>query len=1206
MGVAATDVMLETSAFSHFWQLINGALHLQSEPYRAIAPAESGLVEALGVLLLAGLSSALGQGIVLFIRRTRPAKFAIGLGCFALVYVIGYLLGALTIWLTALVFLQRHLAMTLVVDMLALAYAPQLFAALGALPYLGVPILLGLALWSLISLIVGLRDVLGLTVLEALAITLASGLVAYLLERSFHRPLLLLSRLLGEQVQINLGLGTRLNLLEQRINQVVDRQLQQPSTTSLVTASLPDGPESRPSSRVSTLWRWFAGLLGLAITVPVGLGTAALVWPAAEWFLSLTEQAGWFLGLGLIALLLFCIAALMAPLEALGWWAGWYGAPLPSVAAPASATPGHQQPIERYVIYLDGIGQASATYLPDVQDFLKSLRAALPVQYCLVEGVIPYSALNLPLDEGKDPLLRFYWRLATRWQSSQQGGAVRQLVSTTILLRNLIKVAVSADSRYGPIYNLAIAHNIYDSLLARGYVPGSGIPLTFIGYSGGGQMALATAPYLRDALQSPTDIVSLAGVFSGNHRFLRLGQIFHLKGQRDGVEPIGALVFPKRWTIQSLSFWNRAKRLGKVTFLSLGPVGHNALQGPLDANYVLPEGQSSLDQTVDLVIGLVTGRSAIAQAAVRPKPSNYFRYLELAWNWPSKYPVRPAVPLDPTYFQPVAPWIGRLILPPRELRSPDAGVLCELYQAPEPYADWVGQQVWLRWQITPEINQFRQQSRCDLHFSDEANNQLQQGLVLPVRLNHWRQVDPLESLAGAHPEDDLLVRLPDPVQVTVTDGECPTLRIARDPVLISGRFVALVQLLTPQAAGDRWRVRHFNRLSGCFDGPEATFRFPLAMKDVNGVAPTSTQALADHASNLSGWYVYGQPDATDEFTVVAVLPRQLVRLQSATVLSEADAVRSTIQHPEQILPQPQRVKGALSNCLLRGAIPDWQRGDRALVLHCYGGIGGAAGEPVAQASIYFGHFAFGVAEVVSDPLSGELIFDLDYCQVYTHNGDGLVSARQSWSRYLGDRQYGWLGTRPTLHLLLRLDCFTQPFSRAGQSRSALNALETSLAWMMARYRVGDGTGVTLVGPAYNCAVDSNQALFQSLQRFRRNLNDQTAAFTDWRQTHPQESQRLDHLLALERQLRRYLNPIGIERPDWQRADRGLGLSPEEHPLQQLGRALLSWRTILPRVAFEDLAQIFLRHGASCWLLATYQVGNEQPDIEPRLPTRLPL
>lgn len=66
-------------------------------------------------------------------------------------------------------------------------------------------------------------------------------------------------------------------------------------------------------------------------------------------------------------------------------------------------------------------------------------------------------------------------------------------------------------------------------------------------------------------------------------------------------------------------------------------------------------------------------------------------------------------------------------------------------------------------------------------------------------------------------------------------------------------------------------------------------------------------------------------------------------------------------------------------------------GDRALLLHVYGGIGGNNKEPAAATPLFFGHFAYGLATVIQDPLSDERRFEIQYYQVYAHNTDGLTS-----------------------------------------------------------------------------------------------------------------------------------------------------------------------------------------------------------------------
>ena len=77
---------------------------------------------------------------------------------------------------------------------------------------------------------------------------------------------------------------------------------------------------------------------------------------------------------------------------------------------------------------------------------------------------------------------------------------------------------------------------VYKSLIANGYRKNSGVPVTLIGYSGGGQMACAAAPYLKRALDAPVDVISLGGVISGNDPILELEHLYHFVGDKDKIE----------------------------------------------------------------------------------------------------------------------------------------------------------------------------------------------------------------------------------------------------------------------------------------------------------------------------------------------------------------------------------------------------------------------------------------------------------------------------------------------------------------------------------------------------------------------------------------------------------------------------------------------------------------------------------------------
>src|ERR1700686_4639085 len=113
-------------------------------------------------------------------------------------------------------------------------------------------------------------------------------------------------------------------------------------------------------------------------------------------------------------------------------------------------------------------------------------------------------------------------------------------------------------------------------------------------------MAAASAAVLKRAIDAPIDLISLGGVMSGNSRFLELEHLYHLVGSKDGVQRLRPGLFSPRWKIFALSYWNRAVHLGRISFVPLGPVGHQIPGGMLDPNLRLPDGRTSLGQTLDI------------------------------------------------------------------------------------------------------------------------------------------------------------------------------------------------------------------------------------------------------------------------------------------------------------------------------------------------------------------------------------------------------------------------------------------------------------------------------------------------------------------------------------------------------------------------------------------------------------------------------
>lgn len=585
------------------------------------------------------------------------------------------------------------------------------------------------------------------------------------------------------------------------------------------------------------------------------------------------------------------------------------------------------------------------------------------------------------------------------------------------------------------------------------------------------------------------------------------------------------------------------------------------------------------------------------------KLSNYELFRQADFNRPEHYPLDQAV--SPELYRPLAAWLGRLILPPLEQRDTVKGVYFEIHHAGAAYQHLVGQVVYLRWRDQPEVMSRVWSAARDVYLSQAVEQSLAEGLIHPARLNHWRLVTSLESLAGARPHDDVIVMLREPVQVVEPAGEdvLTSFYINREPVQITGRYYALVRFLAPvQAGSDLFRVVHFNRATRQFDGPAEVVRLPETSRDTEQLYRSTNHGIEQDPLNETGWYISGAKDAADTFVVQALAPRALLNLPPGQVVGGQKAAFNYVK--KLAWQDTSNRKGQISAVLLTpaddqpSAVAGWREGDQALLVNTYGGIGNGREPYPYPGGYYFGHFSYGRAQVIREPLADELSFDLEYFQVFSSNGDGLVPGVLHWSRYIGDRQFGYLGYRPVCDILLKLDCFTAPFDFAHRSISALDRMSVFLEFLLHLYRIGGGTGGVYFGVANNCTQDSNQALYAAVRDLDVSFKEHPLV-QDMLNRHPEEADRFERMLELGQSLRRTLLPLGTVRADWRYNFQLFAVSLNERPWMNILRALLSWRAMTPHWASNAVAKVFLEHGASAWVLRTNQVGNYDPEMAPK-------
>jgi hypothetical protein len=277
----------------------------------------------------------------------------------------------------------------------------------------------------------------------------------------------------------------------------------------------------------------------------------------------------------IIALVGLVVIGLLAPVESLRWWAGWNddpSLPLQSVQADGATRLTAPDPV---VVYLSGIGSISGDeLLAEEASFLDLLEPLMPGGV-VVRDVFPYSAAGVGLT-GTRVFARF-WRLLDRMRL--RGDA---LLSGLINVRNIFQVAVAADPRYGPIFAYGVAQVIAREACAAGYRPGGQQRLVLLGYSGGAQVAVSTAPFLKRLLGTSVHIISLGGVLDSDPGLRVVTRLDHLVGEHDVMERIGRIVYPGRWPIARASAWNAARENGVVQVQHLPGMAHNTPGGYMD------------------------------------------------------------------------------------------------------------------------------------------------------------------------------------------------------------------------------------------------------------------------------------------------------------------------------------------------------------------------------------------------------------------------------------------------------------------------------------------------------------------------------------------------------------------------------------------------------------------------------------------------
>ncbi|MEM7126158.1 MAG: hypothetical protein AAF702_07515 [Chloroflexota bacterium] len=315
------------------------------------------------------------------------------------------------------------------------------------------------------------------------------------------------------------------------------------------------------------------------------------------------------LGLFGLAIILIILSAALAPFETMGWWAGWFGDKIYDEPIPSD---GLLRKVDTdsncYILFLSGVGRTSTLTLSfREKSFLERMARRLP-NAVVIDDVFPYSVNNLSLT--KQPYFARFWQKALKWKMRGP-----RFAGNLINMRNIFQVLISADKRYGPMYNQGIAEVLLNGLNRYDFDPNGNTPIFLVASSGAAQIAVGASHYLKGWVNVPLYIVSVGGVFGSEPGLLTADHTFHFYGERDTAVR-WSFLDAGRWPFNSGSFWNQARRQGRITTVNLGDFCHTGRGSYLDFKGKLSDGRSPVDVTADTV-------SEVIQQAVKTSPPAY-------------------------------------------------------------------------------------------------------------------------------------------------------------------------------------------------------------------------------------------------------------------------------------------------------------------------------------------------------------------------------------------------------------------------------------------------------------------------------------------------------------------------------------------------------------------------------------------------------
>lgn len=549
------------------------------------------------------------------------------------------------------------------------------------------------------------------------------------------------------------------------------------------------------------------------------------------------------------------------------------------------------------------------------------------------------------------------------------------------------------------------------------------------------------------------------------------------------------------------------------------------------------------------------------------------------------------------FYREIGEWGGQIILPPLAKRLKDGSVPFLVFSSPR--KELIGRFVRLAWNPAAKEENWFDELSVDVNF-DPATQAFGEraGCRFPTILDGWKKVSPLESLAANRSEGTIEVILKNPVY------QGSTLYISEEPVQVNGSHVCLARF-KGKAEGNLRTIVHYNPATRKFDGPEEIVTImPRKPKPGEDAPNTSVEQIETTGMNTGGWYLYGKK-LKKTFLVKALEPRLPLRLQPTLCIDKSPDIKEFVTRNVFAGIKPGFFRTTYcAEKQTAGISKDWPIGSRYLLVHLFGWRKLSEQKPGVMdlLNLVTGHFAFGFAEVVKDRFTGEARWDIEYKQVYGHNREEVVSGTIKWHAYMGNLRRGWMYSIPVADTIIKIPEL-EPYQINGQKIRPMRGLARELEKMMAKYRVGSGSGCSMVRPDVSCAQDSHCALYSALNILINGLGKQPETVA-WLKSGAADAQRFEALISLGKEVEKTITSFGIAQENWKDFVETPFGTRNPGKVKAMVNALLAIRTVFPRAAYDHLLKLSANRQYSMWTILTSQIGGVIPGLIPIKPTSI--